>query len=317
MGILALLSIISLIHLLIALILRITKLKNKINPKVLFTFELIYLDLSIIYIIASFIIGNLPPKIQEVAVELEKFPIENYRIVQISDLHIGPLLRKDFLKKCIEQINSVSPHLVVITGDLIDQPAEKISDILALLSTIRSQNGVYFVLGNHEYYNGAEMLIEKLKRFNVKPLINQNVKLSHKGKSFYLAGISDQSGYRFNKLIPDLLKTLSGIEDNSSTILLSHRPSVIYNNLEKISNKVDLILSGHTHGGQILPFNLFVRMREPYISGLHSLKNLKIYVNTGTGFWGPPIRFFERGEITLLNINPQKKIDTIIKTERH
>jgi len=239
-------------------------------------------------------------------VELEKVNIEiknlkkEYTILQISDIHIGGLINASFLKDVVARVNTAMPDLVVITGDLVDIDVDKADAVLQELKALKSTYGTYFIVGNHEYFHNIEKIIQKVKSLHIRVLENENVYIGSQGEGFNLVGVYDLFGYRMQSYMPDLPKALKGIESNSPTILLAHQPKF----LEEVGDTIDLVLSGHTHGGQLFPFQLLVKLQQPYISGLHQhTQHTQIYVNKGTGFWGPPMRLGASAEITQIRLH--------------
>ena len=223
-----------------------------------------------------------------------------YKIVQLSDIHIGGLIGLDFIEKLVQRVNAMKPDLVVITGDLVDISLEKAEDSLNAFKALESQYGTYFIVGNHEYFHGIEEIIEKVKSLGIRVLENENVYIGEVGKGFNLAGVYDVMGYRTQTYMPDLDKALKNKKD-APTVLLAHQPRFI----EEVKSGVDVMLSGHTHGGQIYPFRFLVKIVQPYIDGLHQHNDeLQIYVNKGTGFWGPPMRLGASSEITEIILTP-------------
>lgn len=173
-------------------------------------------------------------------------------------------------------------------------------DILAELKHLESAYGTFFVTGNHEYFHDIAKIIESLKELDIRVLENENIYIGDEGEGFNLAGVYDIFGYRTKSYVPDLSKALENLK-NSPTILLAHQPKYI----EEVTHSVDLMLSGHTHGGQLFPFRFLVKLQQPYISALHQHnKELQIYVNKGTGFWGPPMRLGACSEITEITLIP-------------
>ena len=224
----------------------------------------------------------------------------SYKIAQISDIHIGGVIDKDFVMQIVEKVNALQADLVVITGDLVDVHVSQAKESLDALKLLQSKYGTYYIVGNHEYFHGIEEIIQNVRDRGIKPLENENLYIGEIHKGFYLAGVYDLFGYRTNSYIPDLNKALNGIQ-NDPVILLAHQPKFIY----AVDKRVSLILSGHTHGGQIYPFGLLVSLVQPYISGLHQYsQDTQIYVNKGTGFWGPPMRLGTSAEITSIVILP-------------
>ena len=227
-----------------------------------------------------------------------------YKIVQLSDIHIGGLIGEKFIENIVSKVNTMQADLVVITGDLVDISIEKASASLEQFQKLQTKYGVYFIVGNHEYFHGIESIIEKMKSLGIRVLENENVYIGEEGSGFNLAGVYDVIGYRTNTFVPDLQKALQGKKD-APTVLLAHQPKFI----DEVHSGVDLMLSGHTHGGQIYPFRFLVKIVQPYISGLHQHnESLQIYVNKGTGFWGPPMRLGASAEITEIRLLPNKTL---------
>ena len=233
-------------------------------------------------------------QVKELEVKLRGLPqsLAGFRLVQISDVHVGPLLRKDWVGHLVDQIAGLSPDLVAITGDLVDGRVQEIRDHVAPLSRIRAPRGVYFVTGNHEYYSGVEEWYAHLPSLGVRPLRNERVEIA---PGLDLAGIEDPTGE------PDLQRALEGRDASRALVLLAHQPRQF---AEAARQGVPLTLSGHTHGGQIWPFSWIVALVQPYLAGLHRRADSLLYVSRGTGFWGPPMRVFAPAEITLIKLQP-------------
>lgn len=224
-----------------------------------------------------------------------------YKIIQISDIHIGGLITKNFIKSMVDKINLLNADIVVITGDLVDTKLEFARPALDELKNLQSKYGTYFIVGNHEYFHGVKPIIDYVNSLGIKTLENQNVYIGEKDEGFYLAGVYDRFGFRYGSYIPDINKALENCENNP-TILLAHQPKYI--NEIKDTKNIDLILCGHTHGGQIFPFNFLVKLEQHYVKGLHQHNDTtQVYVNKGTGFWGPPMRLGASSEITVLRLS--------------
>lgn len=222
-----------------------------------------------------------------------------YKIVQLSDVHIGGLIDKEFISNLVKEVNSQNPDLIVITGDLVDTNLAFAKEALEELKNMKSKFGNYFIVGNHEYFHDVKSIIKYVNTLGFKTLENENTYIGYEDEGFNLAGVYDIMGYRVNAFIPDIKKALDGRLINNPTVLLAHQPKFI----EEVED-VDLVLSGHTHGGQIYPFNFLVKLQQPYVKGLHQHNNrTQIYVNKGTGFWGPPMRLGSSSEITVLNLS--------------
>lgn len=239
-------------------------------------------------------------------VELEKVDIKikdlkrSYKIVQLSDIHIGGLIDKKFIASIVKRVNALKADIVVITGDLVDTNIKYAKGALDQLKNIDSKYGNYFIVGNHEYFHGVQSIIDYVNTIGFKTLENESVYIGEDKMGFNLLGVYDLMGKRVDSYIPNIEKALKKCDDDSAKILLAHQPKYI----EEIENKgIDLVLSGHTHGGQIFPFNFLVKLQQPYIKGLHQHNDTtQIYVNKGTGFWGPPMRLGASSEITLITL---------------
>jgi predicted MPP superfamily phosphohydrolase len=239
---------------------------------------------------------------QRVRVRLARLPasIAGFRIVQITDLHIGPTLGHKWLEQVVAQVNALAPDLVAITGDLVDGSVEALRDQTAPLAALRAKHGVFFVTGNHEYYSGADAWIAELGRLGVRVLRNERVAIGEGEASFDLAGVDDYSAHRFGRGHgADLARAVAGRDTGRELVLLAHQPKQIH---DAVKHGVGLQLSGHTHGGQFFPWHLFVRLDQPFLSGLGRLGDTQIYVSRGTGYWGPPIRIAAPPEISVIEL---------------
>ena len=238
-------------------------------------------------------------EIETVDVKINKLK-KPYTIVQISDIHIGGLVDKIFIRNLVNQVNILKADVVVITGDLVDTKLDFAREALDELKNIKSLYGTHFIVGNHEYFHGVEPIIFYVNSLGIKVLENENVYIGSNDECFYLSGVYDRFGKRYGDYEPDIEKALLNT-NNSPTVLLAHQPKYV----EEINTKdIDLILCGHTHGGQIFPFNYLVKLQQPYVRGLHQHnKYTQVYVNKGTGFWGPPMRLGASSEITLLKLS--------------
>lgn len=224
---------------------------------------------------------------------------QTYSIVQLSDIHIGGIIDQAFIKDIVERSNALTPDLVVITGDLVDIALEYAMPALNELKALKSRYGTYFIVGNHEYLHDFEEILVAVDALGITILENENVYIGEIDEGFNLVGVYDYFGYRVEHHEPDLEKALLGCDKNSPTVLLAHQPVFI----EEVKEGVDLVLSGHTHGGQLYPFRALVKLAQPYLAGLYQHnKDVQIYVNKGTGFWGPPMRLGASSEITYITL---------------
>jgi len=255
--------------------------------------DLSFLSISALYLGSAISEGTKLPVIQPIQVKQNRFT-KPYRIVQISDMHIGGLIDKEFVRKSVAMINSQKADIVVITGDLIDAPIDRVISAVNELKDIESKYGTYYILGNHEYFHGVEKTIDYIKSLGIKVLDNTSVKIGE----FHLCGVNDIFGWRYGAFEPDIDKAMKGLHKNDHTLLLAHQPRFLRHLGE---HRPSLILSGHTHGGQIWPFGYLVTIVQPFLKGLHSLGlNRHIYVNSGIGFWGPKMRLGSQAEITVI-----------------
>lgn len=232
--------------------------------------------------------------VKEVEVRLRGLPqaLAGFKLVQISDVHVGPLLRKDWVGHLVDRIRELAPDAVAITGDLVDGSVSELREHVAPLQRLEAKRGVYFVTGNHEYYSGVEDWYAHLPSLGVRALRNERVEMA---PGLFIAGIEDPTG------APSLSQALAGHDPADALVLLAHQPRQF---AEASRKGVPLTLSGHTHGGQIWPFSWLVALAQPYLAGLHRKGDSQLYVSRGTGFWGPPMRVFAPAEITLLRLQP-------------
>ncbi|MCI5968000.1 metallophosphoesterase [Helicobacter sp.] len=236
------------------------------------------------------------PVVEKVKILLNGFE-GKMTAVQISDLHIGGLIEENVVGKIVAEANALKPDFIVLTGDIVDTEISKVPKAIDALAQLEAPLGVYFILGNHEYFHGIAPLLDVLKSKGIIVLENDCVLLEKEEAKLNLAGVYDLFGRRINALEPNLEEALQKRIPTCPLVLLAHQPKFALEVKEK--HNVDLILSGHTHGGQIFPFSFLVKLDQPYLKGLyqHSPKT-QIYVNRGTGFWGPPMRILSKAEIT-------------------
>ena len=241
------------------------------------------------------------PRDKRVEVWLERLPrqFDGFRIVQLSDLHIGPLLGSRFLARVVRRCNALSPDLVAITGDLVDGDESEVGSDLEVLRELQSPHGTFFVTGNHDSYSGPSAWTRRLHELGVQVLRNERRRISRGADSFELAGVDDYQVRSVPGFGEDLEAALSDWNRDSALVLLAHDPRSFH---DARRFDVDLQLSGHTHGGQIWPFRYVVRLVQPWLSGLYreGEDRSQLYVSRGTGFWGPPMRLFAPAEITEL-----------------
>jgi len=252
--------------------------------------------------IAGFHLARRVAPIVDVRVPIAGLPagLEGFTIAQISDVHVGPTIKRPFVDAVVERVNTLDADMVAITGDLVDGPVHKLSEHTQPLSRLRSRHGTYFVTGNHEYYSGAHAWIEELERLGARVLLNDHVVIEHGGAHVALAGVTDYSAHHFDRAHrSDPARAAAGAPAHALKVLLAHQPRSAP---EAARAGFDLQISGHTHGGQFWPWMHFVRMQQPFTAGLRRLDSMWIYVSRGTGYWGPPMRFGSPSEITRLTL---------------
>ena len=242
--------------------------------------------------------------LSRVRVPLEKLApgVAGLRIVQISDLHIGARLGADFVRRVVDRVNALHPDVVAITGDLVDGPAHVVEQALRPLADLNAPHGVYFVTGNHEYYWGGREAVRMVEALGLTVLHNEHRLVEREGGTVVIGGMPDLHGGRFfadHESRPDLV--FAGAPEGAPRVLLAHQPRAV---IRAAPHGVDLMLTGHTHGGQIFPFHLFVRLQQPVVRGLRKLLGVWVYAHRGTGFWGPPMRLFSTPEIAEITLTP-------------
>jgi predicted MPP superfamily phosphohydrolase len=217
---------------------------------------------------------------------------EGLSVVQLSDIHVGTINNERYLQRVVDKTNSLEPDLVLITGDLVDGSGPLRPECYAPLKNLEAQ--AYFTTGNHERYEGVDNVVAALNKTGVKILRNEIVK-TH---GIQIVGVDDPGDF------PKANTSLSKLRVNQSlpSVLMQHAPSAVQD-AQKAG--IDLMLSGHTHNGQIIPLNFLVKPFFRYTKGYYKIGDMHLYVSQGTGTWGPPMRLGSRSEITLLKLVPR------------
>jgi hypothetical protein len=248
--------------------------------------------------------------VKRVEITLDRLPpgLDGTKIVQVCDLHMGGLLGRPFVEGVVTTVNRLNADVIAIVGDLVDGTIEQLRPVLAPVTGLRARHGVFFVTGNHEYYSrsGARAWMDEIERMGVRVLRNQRVAIGSEHEGFDLAGVPDHGASRFPEEGPaeNVPLALAGRDPARPVVLLAHQPKTIH---AAADLGVDLQLSGHTHGGQIWPWGALVRLQQPYIRGLHRVRNTQLYVSCGTGYWGPPMRLGAPAEITEIILRAKSK----------
>jgi len=226
--------------------------------------------------------------------------LEGFTIAQISDIHVGQTIKRNFVAAIVDRVNRLHADMIAITGDVADGSVPHLARHTEPLARLVSRHGTYFVTGNHEYYSGADAWIHELERLGAKVLMNEHVVLDHDGAALTVAGVTDWSAHHFDPSHKsDPRAAAEGAPPHAPKVLLAHQPRSA-NSAEAAGYQLQL--SGHTHGGQFWPWNFLVRLQQPFIAGLHRLGRMWVYTSRGTGYWGPPMRFGIPSEITLIRL---------------
>ena len=263
-------------------------------------FDVTMLIMAFSYLLRGLSQGISLPRVNRVNVKIKDFPSRSFSIVQLTDVHVGRTIKRDFIEHLVQETNRLQPDIVVITGDLIDLHISQIEHDLYPLKDIKAPT--YFILGNHEYFHGPGEAIAFLQTLGIKTLLNEHVVIGEGDAQFNLLGLNDVAGARIGLYPPDAAAAFAGVDQLRPCIVLAHQPRMIN---EVDDYRCDLMLSGHTHGGQIFPFGLLVMTAQPYLAGLYQhLPDKQIFVSRGTGYWGPPLRVLAPSEISHIMIEP-------------
>jgi uncharacterized protein len=237
-----------------------------------------------------------PPTVNRVQIPLAKLPraMDGFRIAQVADIHLGPLAGKAHCERIVAVINGLDADLVAVVGDLVDGSVAELGAAAAPLRDLRARHGSYFVTGNHEYYSGYAEWVDEVDRLGIRPLRNQRQEIG----GLDLAGVNDLTGAGFADG-PDFGRALDGRDPARPVVLLAHQPVMVH---EAAKHGVDLLLAGHTHGGQMQPFGLVVRAVQPVLSGRAEIDGTQVFVTNGAGFWGPPVRVGVPPQVTLVEL---------------
>ena len=242
------------------------------------------------------------PRVVTVRVPVAGLPqaLAGLRILHISDLHAGPTIRRDFIKGVVQAANRAQADLVAFSGDVADGSVAHLRPEVAPLQELSARYGKFFVTGNHEYYSGVEPWIAEMRRLGFTVLLNQNQVVPVNGQRVLVAGVTD---FGAGGILPhhhsDPDRALAGAEDVALNILLAHQPLSV---VVAAQHGCQLQLSGHTHGGQFLPWQWLVPLQQPYLAGLFKHQDTWLYVNRGAGYWGPPLRIGAPSEIAIIEL---------------
>jgi len=247
--------------------------------------------------------ANSPPVVRRVPITLAGLDpaLDGLRIVTFSDGHLSATYGGRRFERLVELVNEQRPDVVAIVGDLVDGDVSELREEAAPLADLVSEQGVFFVTGNHEYFVDTNAWLRHLPTLGVDVLRNERVAIGRGGATFDLAGIDDRTAAASG--LPghgaNLDAALDGRDDGVPVVLLAHQPVLVE---QAAAAGVDLQLSGHTHGGQLWPFDYVIRLDQPSVEGLSRHGDTQLYVTSGAGYWGPPMRVGARPEITVVEL---------------
>lgn len=234
---------------------------------------------------------------QEIYVRRLPKALDGFRIVHLSDFHYGPLVDPRHLERAIEIANDLKPDLIALTGDYISQERTYAAPCAELVGKLRADHGVFAVLGNHDHWTDAKLIADLFRAEDIRMLINEGLRVDVAGESFWLAGVDDTMVG-----LEDLPLALAGSRDGEFKLLLAHNPIILR---RAARADVDLVLSGHTHGGQVTlrpENNRSGRPRRRILRGLGRRANTQIYVTRGLGMVVLPIRYGCPPEVSVLEL---------------
>lgn len=229
---------------------------------------------------------------------------DGFTIAQISDLHVGPHLRRSFVQKLVDEVTALNPDMIALTGDLADGRPAQLSDDVAPLASLAAPFGKFYITGNHEYYWGAEAWIEHVKTLGFHAMMNDAITFQRGDGALVVAGVPDTTSIGMRSAVQtDPVAAIKDAPPLATKILLAHQAKVVDSAREA---GFDAQLSGHSHAGQYFPFTVLIRWVVDYTQGHYDVGGLKLYVNKGVGFWGPPLRSGGPGEITLFTLKREE-----------
>jgi uncharacterized protein len=249
-------------------------------------------------------VANSSPVVRRVPVTLRGLDpaLDGLRIVSFSDGHLSATYGGRRFERLVELVNEQRPDVVAIVGDLVDGDVRELRDEVAPLADLVSEQGVFFVTGNHEYFVDTRAWLRHLPTLGVDVLRNERVPIRRGSAAFDLAGIDDRTAARSG--VPghgaDLDAALDGRDDAVPVVLLAHQPYMVG---QAQAAGVDLQISGHTHAGQLWPFDYAIRLDQPAVEGLSRHGDTQLYVTAGAGYWGPPMRIGARPEVTVVELH--------------
>lgn len=258
------------------------------------------LALGVFLCILATVQGLRAPNVTRYTVTLESLPsqLDGITIVAVSDLHLGTLINSAWLGQRVQQIEELSPDMVVLVGDIFDISGPQAQPFTEQLRTIKAPLGVWAVSGNHESYSKGRMEL-----FAAADMTLLHNRWSMAAPGLIVAGVEDLTTAQRQNHGKGLIEEALSSRPQQTTILLSHSPLQLE---QAADNNVDLMISGHTHNGQIWPFNYLVALRYPCIHGLYHIGHTQLIVGAGTGTWGPRMRLWQTAEIVQIVLRAKK-----------
>ena len=259
--------------------------------------------IAVLLSVAALIQAVRPPVITSHEVELAGLPPERDGtiVLQLSDLHLGNLLGRSWLKNLVDRVNGLKADLIVITGDLVDGNVGRVEPLHEILEELRAPMGVWAVTGNHEYYAGLDRSVRLLENAGFNVLRDGHRQAA---EGLIIAGVDDLTARQQFGAENHALQKALGNRPEGGTVLLSHSP---WQAEQAAVSGAGLMLSGHTHNGQVWPFNHFVRMRYPLLAGRYQINGMTAIVSRGTGTWGPRMRLWQPSEIVRIKLRSAKR----------
>lgn len=241
-----------------------------------------------------------PPEVLRFRVPLRGLSpgLAGLRIATVADIHVCAFHRRPHVERMVRMINDIRPDAVAIVGDLADGSLDQLGADVEPLRDLRSTFGTYFVTGNHEYFSDVDAWLDQLRELGVRPLLNERVEIAGAG-GFDIAGVNDLSAAEANQPGPNLDRAFAGRDPERPVVLLAHQPVIV---AEAARHGADLLLAGHTHGGQMQPLGLLTRLQQPSIAGWSAVGHTRMYVTRGVGTFGPPVRVGASPEITVIEL---------------
>lgn len=274
---------------------------DPMNPVLLKKANIAVCVLSFLVVFYALYEGVKLPAVRRVNIDTPKVE-RPVKIAVLSDLHINAATSPARVRKIVERVNALEPDIIVLPGDIIDDGPKALEKQMDALVKLKAKDGVFVTLGNHEFYVGPMLWEKEFRRRGFYYLANHARMLD--GSNVYVAGIPDPRMLQMDDMMRESIDaTLDQRAPGAYTVFLSHSPDFIK---QLDAGKVDLQISGHTHGGQIFPFHLIVKRANGFLAGLYDVRGMKLYVSRGAGGWGPPMRLFAPSEITLITLEPNK-----------